>query len=231
MQQERWLNEYAHSDKWKLCSHQTGVKWVTSGPLPAPVKLGNLWAGCHRSIFGPHYMTLPLSLQLRRLLARFLPPYGLQRQFEIADKVSATLVPQLRFWRTVYGLDFDKIPVNKMIQPLLGFITGAADVVSQSYGGRPGGPESINGSMRIYQAIFAQDKVEPLMQVTFALFNDPPPDFESGNRIGSVWGNAIISKNAPTAAQTAMDFFPTKFGQSCVYPEGRMDDKSLDAFI
>ena len=162
-----------------------------------------------------------MAIRWRRLLARITPPYGRRREMLVAEEVKGVLAPHLVVHTTLFEFEFKLIPVSPEVDAAVGFLSSAADVVSQSRGGSPGGFGSINGTLRLYQIFFLENETESLMERTFELHGNPTPTFLIGEALGQRYGNAVIANDVAAATQIAQEYFPKIYRTYCNNPSAK----------
>lgn len=145
----------------------------------------------------------------------------MKKELQIAEEASSNLYLRVVMHSMIYGLDLKDIPVTKEVQPLVGFLSAAADVCSQSLGGKAGGNGSVNATLRLYQSIFPEEKIVDLMELTFLLHSNPTPAFEAGLMHGATFGNGIVLDDLNRTIRAAMNFFPEFYRAYCSNPEGK----------
>jgi len=152
---------------------------------------------------------------LQRLLRRISPTRRFAHEYRVAEQLSALLTPLLTSSAKACGLSFSAVPLNTEANLLIGFLASIHDVYAQSLEGEPGGPGSINGTIKTYQALFGELKAETLMNKTFDLYTGNDPEFEKGRFYWTKFANALLQRDTHIPSLIAVGVFGEHYKRYC----------------
>lgn len=125
-------------------------------------------------------------------------------EFRVAKQTAGWLVPRLASPITD-ELQYADIGHDDGADYLLGFVSSAADVVAQSFGGKPGGAGSMNGTLQTLQAIFGDQQFEPFFRRCLQLHDTPTAEFSAGFDVGAQWANFALGAEDADARSHAVE--------------------------
>ena len=139
----------------------------------------------------------------------------------IAETVGTDLTLHLLLHSKIYDLSLTNLPLDSTLQPMIGFVSAASDVYAQSLGGKAGGNGGVNGTLRVFQKLFPEDRIEELLETTFHLHDNPTQSFLEGMNAGGEFGNGIAFDDIGRSIRAAHSFFPNYYKAQCGNPSGK----------
>lgn len=82
----------------------------------------------------------------------------------------------------------------------------------------------MNGTLRLYQSFFPEDKTLALFEATEICMRGAHPGFDDGRKWGATFANGLVLDNLQQVIYAAMKFFPDHYREYCSNPDGRPNE-------